>query len=91
MENEIPFSHTQRLWVFVLVTGLLLVCLPRFNRQDLGLALTPGGRPAIEVMGDAVQYVAFVQHFRRLINCSAPRLPTGRWPLSWRRSCLLSL
>jgi hypothetical protein len=82
MENKTPFSHTQRLWVFVLVVGLLLVCLPRFNRQDLGLALTPGGRPANEVMGDAVQYMGLIQHFRGQTPDQPLRAPFAHRPLA---------
>lgn len=50
--------------LLVLGIALVLVCLPRFNRHDLGLELTPSQQSAAEVLGDADEYIALVEYFR---------------------------
>lgn len=67
------------IWAAVLFSGLVLICIPRFNRQDLGLSLTPGGKPATEVLGDAAQYMSFVKYFR-----GEPQTPPLRPPFAYR-------
>ncbi len=58
-------DRSRALWLLLFALGLIVVCTPRFNRQDLLIdAYTTGGAPAREVLGDAAQYVALTQHFR---------------------------
>lgn len=65
----------------VVFFGLVLICIPRFNRQDLGLSFTPGGKPATEVLGDAAQYISFVKYFRGEAQIPALRAPFAYRPL----------
>lgn len=55
----------QAMWLLFLSCTLILVCLPRFNRQDIGLeGLTRSEKSSREVHNDAEQYVLFTRFFR---------------------------
>lgn len=56
---------------------LLVVCLPRFNRADVGGLgrLTEGGAAGTFAMGDASVYVAFVEHLRGTGDGSIVKAP----------------
>jgi len=57
-----------RFWFrqLILSLALVLVCLPRFNRADLGLSLTGGGVPATANLSDVANYLAQVDYYRGL-------------------------
>lgn len=70
-------------WLGVLSLILVLVCVPRFNRQDLGFlgALTSGGATATEEKGDAEFYETYVQVFRGEASRDALTTPFSYRPL----------
>lgn len=66
----------------LVIASLMLVCYPRFDRQDIGgikeLAGKKHGKPSL---GDAPEYVNYVKYFRGNVSLSQITLPFGYRPL----------
>ena len=60
------FSKSDPLLIGFLTVLLVLICLPRFDRRDLGLigGLTTDGKAATEQLYDASYYVEYLELFR---------------------------
>jgi len=58
---------------FLLSLCLIIVCMPRFNRKDIGFIkhFTSGGKSSSELLEDAGHYIHYVEYFRG-INISKP-------------------
>lgn len=55
----------QLLWVFLFVLSLILVCIPRFNREGVGVSqFTTVNKMASTTLGDSQQYILLTQHYR---------------------------